>query len=306
MAANIWIALFFISFVTSDTGVLGHTVDTLGFLSQASKGVHESDGVTLRTGAPVSWRRGASEAHRERCEELEAPWLENTEQAAEEDGATLLQIRVRPLSSGPLHGSVFPGKSLYSFIRRVYRCCQEGRNCRSVKGIQGRLRGGTGVELVFTKEMLSLSVSRVELHLQLSNPHRLDVLPIIPFMAKRNFPTRYSLTSVGDTLELRVDLLFLFHQLQEAAGSAGQGSSLVNRWQVRLFSKEDLPDEKPSFGVLQDIGGDMWGDGVVPTLPVLDLGLILGCSRAGAGIPCERGGVHLSHTPFMALYFRRS
>ncbi|XP_028269652.1 uncharacterized protein LOC114441083 [Parambassis ranga] len=250
------------------------------------------------------WRRGISETHRERCAELEVPWLENTRKAPGDNG-TLLQLRVRPLSPGASRGLVFPGKSLFSFVRRVYRCCQEGVNCRSVKGIQGRLRGDADVEFVFTKEILLLTVMRAELHLQLSNPQHLDIHPVLPSMSKHSLPTRYSLGSRGDTVELRVDLLFLFRSLQEVVGGAGRGPSLANMRRVPFFSKEDLPGEKSSLRSLQqDAGSDVWGDGAANALPDLDLGLILGCSQDGSGVPCEAGGVHLSHTPFMTLYYR--
>lgn len=112
---------------------------------------------------------------------------------------------------------------------------------------------------------------------------------------------RYSLSSQGATLELKVDLLFLFHHLQEVAGAAGQGYSLQNIRQVKLFSSGGPPGEKLS-GVLQDVDGDAWGDGVLTVLPALDLSLVLLCSRVGVGVPCE--GVHLLHPPFTTLFYR--
>ncbi|XP_074494874.1 uncharacterized protein LOC141769567 [Sebastes fasciatus] len=274
-----WIALFLLS---------GH----IGVLGRALRHADESSGSTLRTDAS------------RRCAELAAPWLlENTHQAAEDDDdeATRLQVRVRPFtpgasSQGPV---VFPGKSLFSFVRRVYHCCQEGVHCRNVKGIQGRLRGGTDVEFLYTREILSLTVTRAELHLQLSNPQHLDIHPLLSSMAKRDLPTRYSLWSRGNTVELRVDLLFLIQSLQEAAGGAGGGPSLANMRRVAFSSRGHPPG-----GALQDTDGDVWGDEVGGTLPALKLGLVLGCSQAGSGVSCGAGGVHLSHTPFMALYYR--
>ncbi|XP_070690393.1 uncharacterized protein [Pempheris klunzingeri] len=241
-----------------------------------------------------------AETHRERCAELSAPWQENAQQAPE-DHATLLQLRVRPFTPGASQGLVFPGKSLFSFVRRVYRCCQEGLNCRSVKGIQGRLRGDKDVEFLLTREILALTVIRAELHLQLSNPQHLDIHPVLSSMAKRDLPTRYSLWSRGNTVELRVDLLFLFQSLQEVAGGARGGPSLVNMRRVVFSSRGGRAGEKPAPGALQDTDGDVWGDGVAS---VLELGLVLGCSQAGSGVSCRTGGVHLSHTPFMALYYR--
>uniref|UniRef100_A0A665T1N2 Uncharacterized LOC115048407 n=1 Tax=Echeneis naucrates TaxID=173247 RepID=A0A665T1N2_ECHNA len=251
----------------------------------------------LRTGWLRRWRRGAEEKHRERCAELAAPWLENTRQVPE-DNTTVLQLRVQPFSSGASLGLVFPGKPLFSFVRRVYQCCQERLNCRSVKGIQGH------VEFLLTREILLLTVTRAELHLQLSNPQRLDLHPVLPSMAKRNLPTRYSVWSRGNMVELRVDLLFLFQNLQEGAGGAGGGPSLVNIRRRVFSSRGNPPGEQPAPDALQDTNGDVWGDGVAATLPALELGLVLGCSQAGAAVSCGDSGVHLSHTPFMALYYR--
>lgn len=109
---------------------------------------------------------------------------------------------------------------------------------------------------------------------------------------------RYSLSTQDATSELRVDLLFLFHHLQEVAGGGGRGPSLLNVRRVKLFSNEDPPGEKPSVGVLQEVDGDAWGD----ALWTLDLVLALGCSRPGVGVPCEN--VHLLHPPFTALFYR--
>lgn len=137
----IWIASFLI-LLTTDAGVLGRAVDSFGFLSRSPRNADGSFGEILRTDTVRRGRRGvAAAAHRERCAELASPWMENKDEAPEH-GTSVLQLRMRPFSPGPSLGLVFPGKSLFSFIRGVYRCCQEGMGCRSVKGIQGRLRGG--------------------------------------------------------------------------------------------------------------------------------------------------------------------
>lgn len=89
-----------------------------------------------------------------------------------------------------------------------------------------------------------------------------------------------------------MDLLFLLQSLQEAAGGAGGDPDSGNVRQVAV----------PSRGDLQDTDGDAWGDGDAGALPALELGLALGCSQAGSGVSC--GGVHLSHAPFMAVYYQ--
>ncbi|XP_068422901.1 uncharacterized protein si:ch211-170d8.2 [Clinocottus analis] len=295
----IWISLFLFSVVTRDIGVFGRTVDKLGFLSQSQKTADEASGPTLRTDA---LRRGVAETHQDRCAELVAPWLENVQ--VPEDNTTLLQLSVRPFSPLASRHPVFPGKSLFSFVRRVYHCCQDGVNCRNVKGIQGRLRGGTSVEFLLNREISSLTIMRAELHLQLSNPQHLDIQPVLSSMAKQDLPTRYSLWSQGNMVELRVDLLFLFQSLKQAAGGAGGAPSLQKMRRLVFSSRRYPPGERPASGALQDTDADVWGEGAASTLPALDMGLVLGCSQAASGVSCGTGGVHLSHTPFLALYYR--
>lgn len=82
-------------------------------------------------------------------------------------------------------------------------------------------------------------------------------------------------------MEIRVDLQFLIKSLQEAAGGAtSSGPSLVNMRRV----------EKP----LKD--SDVAGDG---TATGIELGLVLDCSPS-----CKSSSVHLSHAPFIALYYK--
>lgn len=145
---RIRIALFLL-FLTCDIGVFGRAVNTRRFLPQPSQSAAESSGQASRADALRRWRRGVADTQRERCAELAAPWQENAKPAPE-DNETLLQLRVRPFSPRASQGLLFPGKSLFSFVRRVYRCCQERLNCRSVKGIPGRLRGGEWIQLKHT------------------------------------------------------------------------------------------------------------------------------------------------------------
>ncbi|XP_034025579.1 uncharacterized protein si:ch211-170d8.2 [Thalassophryne amazonica] len=259
-----WILLWLLSTTIRDTVVFGRAVDGHGFLSQAG------DESTTHA--------------RERCAELAAPWLENTE--AVPDHATPIRLRVR---SAPPAGSrvpLFPGKSLFGFVRRVYRCCRERAPCARVKGLQGRKRG-TDLEFVVSRDILLLTVTRAELHLQIFNPERLDVRPVLPSLTKRSLPTRFNVWPQGDVMELSVDLLFLFQALQEAAGGARVGPALVNMWR--------MPPQ-----VAQDTAGYRWGEG----LPAVDLGVALGCSRAGSKVSCGPGGVRLAHMPFIVLSYR--
>uniref|UniRef100_A0A3Q2XXB0 Uncharacterized LOC109510906 n=1 Tax=Hippocampus comes TaxID=109280 RepID=A0A3Q2XXB0_HIPCM len=268
-----WIALLLISVITSDMGVRGRALDAHGFVAPSPGRSTGSPRSSLRTDLLWRWRRGAAEAHRERCAELTAAWQESSNRNSR-DNSTVVRLSVKPLSaSGPSGGLVFPEKPLFSFVRRVYRCCQDGLDCRSVKGLQGRLRRGKTV------------LRKAELHLQFANPQQVDIHPALLSLDKLS-----SLEgSHSNTVELRVDLLFLFQRLQEAAGGLGRGRHLVNMRKVMLS-----PSHKKLASVdLQDNGGDVWGE----------LGLALGCSRDGAGVLCESSGVGLLHAPFITLYY---
>ncbi|CAG02510.1 unnamed protein product [Tetraodon nigroviridis] len=223
---------------------------------------------------PTRWRRGAADGG---CAELDEPWQESLA-AAEEAAGPLLQLRVRPFwPRSPLKALLFPGKPLFSFARRLYRCCQERRRCGRVRGIPGRPTGGSRVEFLLTGEVLSLALTRAELHLQLSNPQRLDLQPLLPAAAKRGLPTRYALLSHGDTVDLRLDLLFLVQRLQAALEPKGRPSEGV--WKATQSSRTDA-------------GGG-----------ALDLGLALDCHRDGAKVGCRARGVQLTQTPFMVVHY---
>lgn len=71
-----------------------------------------------------------------------------------------------------------------------------------------------------------------------------------------------------------MDLIALLQGLQGAAPSVGN-------------IRQVAPQEKPASGALE-----------------LQLGLVLDCRRAGSSVSCRSGGVQLSHTPFMAVFYR--
>lgn len=92
-------------------------------------------------------RRGIVESDVEQCAVLTAPWDEATGPVNSQE--QLLRIRVHSMSEGSALRTIFPEQPLFRFIRRVYRCCQMGYHCGSVKGIQGRLHHGRSNSFVF-------------------------------------------------------------------------------------------------------------------------------------------------------------
>ncbi|KAK0133030.1 hypothetical protein N1851_031608 [Merluccius polli] len=305
-----WIVLCFLTVVTSASGCMGRSVDTREYMAPPL--LHRVED-SYRSGPRLHmlkrWRREVMDAHREPCAELTAPWMDSTDRPA--DMETLLRLRIRSFSQGGSRRTVFPGKSLFNFLRRVYRCCREGVLCRNVKGIQGHLREGAHAEFLLTPDVLSMPIMRAELHLHIFNPQHLSIQPVLLFLAKRNLPTRYNMWSRGDTVELKVDLLSLFRGLWQTGGVVGgEASSPGNILRLGVPSRGGLR-KAPGQQSLQDIddadgGGDVWGEGWShrPPLPPLELGLALSCSHDGQGLPCEHSGLLLSHMPFIALSYR--
>ncbi|KAK7933924.1 hypothetical protein WMY93_004820 [Mugilogobius chulae] len=247
MSAHTWIVLFLITIITCDSGVYGRVLSRRITMEYGER-------APLRANFLKRWRRGVTSAHRERCAELTAPWLENT--SAPQGEVLPVPLRVRPFSP-------------------------ESRMDLSVKGIQGRLRGEADVEFFLLKEISSLTVTRAELHLQLSNPHHAPVRPVLPSLAKRSLPTRYSSSTREDVTEIRLDLHFIIKGLQDVAGgSASSGLSLVN---IRQSERPHKDSEMISDGAATD----------------LDLGLVLDC-----GLSCRSSNVHILNAPFIALYYK--
>lgn len=101
-----------------------------------------------------------------------------------------------------------------------------------------------------------------------------------------------------------MDLLFLFQGLQEAAGGARGGSSLMDMRRVGVLSRGDPRERLPPQQSLQDTDGDQWGEGLDHLQTAQQLGLALNCSKGGQGVACEHNGLHLLHAPFIALSYR--
>uniref|UniRef100_A0A8C8GJW6 Uncharacterized protein n=1 Tax=Oncorhynchus tshawytscha TaxID=74940 RepID=A0A8C8GJW6_ONCTS len=295
-----WIAFIVFTVSTNFIGVQSRAVQEI--LSKSS--AFQDGPNTLPTDILRRWRRESDETQRQHCAMLSAPWMETS--AYPMELALLHRLRVRSMAQGGLRRTVFPEQPLFHFVRRVYHCCQLGFHCRGVKGIQGSISGDTDLEFLLSQDALSVTVMRAEIHLYVLNPQHLNIEPVLPYMAKRKLPTRYSFGSRENVLELRVDLLFLFQGLQEAAGGVRGEPSLVDMRKVGELSSGG-PRERPvAPWSLQDTNADLLGEGVGPLLMAMELGLALAlnCDRGGVEVSCEHNGVHLLHSPFIALSYR--
>uniref|UniRef100_A0AAY4CXX5 Uncharacterized protein n=1 Tax=Denticeps clupeoides TaxID=299321 RepID=A0AAY4CXX5_9TELE len=248
-------------------------------------------------GAQRRPRRGGPEGRGSgHCAPLAAPWAESVGPAG--DRGLSYRVRVLPGFGESRRRAVFIEQPLFRFVRRVYRCCQAGHRCGGVKGIQGRMSGD--MEFVLSDDVLAKAVTRAEIHLQLSNPLQLNVLPLLSYL---ELPTRYHLWPGDKVLQLKVDLLFLFQALQQVAGGARGGPSLIDIRRVGGLTRPGAT--KPQEWDLS-LQNTIWGEGDdrATLSPALELGLVLQCSSAGRPTPCESNGLKLMHTPFIALSYR--
>ncbi|KAK3566277.1 hypothetical protein QTP86_030568, partial [Hemibagrus guttatus] len=219
------------------------------------------------------------------CGQLTASWTDTEVTSLSGDWTHMYRLKVLPMSQDGSHHLVFPEQPLFRFIRRVYRCCQMGHRCGGVKGLQGRDTAGSTVEFVLSEDVWSAPILRAEVHLQISNPHQLNVQPLLPWLHKRHLPTRYSVWWKGGVLEVRVDLLFLFQALQPLTGNGG-GYSVMGIHRVRGLHTLQTSEVRPT----EAQGGD--GRAEHPLQGPVDLGLALHCSteELNTPLPCESHG----------------
>nr|XP_023696524.1 uncharacterized protein LOC111858736 [Paramormyrops kingsleyae] len=256
--------------------------------------------IALGTGPAFErWRRESIEMQREHCALLAAPWKETRGGG---DRGHQYRLRILSLPEGGPRRAVFPEQTLFGFVRRVYRCCQMGFLCRSIKGIQGQLSADSEVEFLLSPDVLSATVTRAEVHLHISNPLHLRVEP---WLATHKRPTRYRVWAGHGKLELMLDLLFLFQGLQEAIGGTRGGSSLVDFRRVGGLARQSGAGLRVGQvgSSPQETDTGLW-EGPLPW--ALELGLVLHCTREGGGeaVPCENNGVHLLYTPFFAISYQ--
>ncbi|XP_041957195.1 uncharacterized protein si:ch211-170d8.2 [Alosa sapidissima] len=283
--------------------VLIITAQSRVLLVQRFKSVRENTDLRINSHRRV--RRGSVDSDMEQCAVLTAPWNEATGPVDSQE--KLYRIRVHSMLEGSALRTVFPEQPLFRFIRRVYRCCQMGYHCGSVKGIQGRLHHGTDLEFILSQDVLSVAVIRAEMHLHLSNPQHLKVEPLILYLDKRKLPTRYHSRSRDGFEETKLDLLFFFQALQQTVGRVQGSPSLIHMRRVGGLTRPGATVEPQEMAqALQDTEDTAWGGGETasPLLEALELGFALHCWKSGKAVPCEANEVKLQHTPFITLSYR--
>ncbi|KAM4808062.1 uncharacterized protein WCC33_002784 [Rhinophrynus dorsalis] len=151
--------------------------------------------------------------HRTQCNYMSQPWLQRPDVFYNMDPSALFLFRV---FTGPLR-PIFPQHNLFRFISRIYRCCKLGFPCRRVKGLQGTLNAGDGrkaVEFYIDSDILSLSILRAELHLEVSVTDQLTVIPVLT--TNGIALSRFTQSRSEHVADLILDVMFLFQILKES------------------------------------------------------------------------------------------
>ncbi|XP_043924409.1 uncharacterized protein LOC122799429 [Protopterus annectens] len=154
------------------------------------------------------------------CSYMSQPWIGGlpTLSAAEEMSPLNLRVHIS-IAGHPK--PVFPQQHLFQFIRHIYNCCKLGVACQKIKGLQGRLRRGghhNNLEFFVNSDVLELSIMRAELHLEISNPDRVEVEPVLRVQhttAPSASSSRHIKQVKNGILELTLDIMFLFKMLKD-------------------------------------------------------------------------------------------
>ncbi|XP_050973223.1 uncharacterized protein si:ch211-170d8.2 [Labeo rohita] len=298
------VSLLFLAFMTIAIGVQCRSLRTQLRTVTSFQGERK-----IRIGHVQRRSRREPGSEHDQCALLSAPWTESTTPLG--DWGQMYRLKIlSTMSDGPRR-AVFPEQPLFRFVRRVYRCCQVGYHCGSVKGIQGGKVGDSNIEFLLGEDVLSAPLEKAEVHFHFSNPQHLNIQPVLPSLEKRGFPTRYSVWLRDGVVELRVDLLALFQAVQLVIGGASRGPSVMEMHRVRGLTRPGAVVQKQRPPSIQDTVPVEWGDvnngrdGAAPLQPTLELGLAVHCSLLdNIAQPCQDYGVHLEHAPFIALTYR--
>lgn len=152
---------------------------------------------------------------RHQCLHMSQPWSSGHYKLAALEDSAPFRLRVRTAASGPPR-PVFPHQHLFHYIKRIYSCCKLGFACRKIKGLQGRvvLDGPlTDLEFYMDPQTLELTVQRAELHLEVSNPDQVTVVPVLQTPGFSS--SSHTKKTRDDVLDLTLDVMFLFDMLRE-------------------------------------------------------------------------------------------
>ncbi|XP_069476502.1 uncharacterized protein [Ambystoma mexicanum] len=162
-----------------------------------------------------------SEQHRypgPQCLHMSQPWSSGQHRLAELEDSAPFRLRAHTAASGPPRPT-FPHQHLFHYIKNIYRCCKLGFACRKIKGLQGRvvLEGPLkNLDFYVDPQTLELSVQRAELHLEVSNPDHVAVVPVLKIPGFSS--SSHTKMTRDDVTDVTLDVMFLFDMLRADRG----------------------------------------------------------------------------------------
>ncbi|XP_033903036.3 uncharacterized protein LOC117428264 [Acipenser ruthenus] len=197
------------------------------------------------------------------CVQMTEPWTVGRPSAASLPGDRLVyRLKVHASSAAGQRQPIFPQHHLFQYLGKVYQCCKTGFVCRKIKGIQGRLTRDAArreVEFLVNPDVGALEIQRAELHVQISNPDRVRVEPVLTLQHAENqdaVSSRYVGVMREGVSDFTLDLAFLFQTLKDLLGR-GSGPQTPEPHRVGVPAGAAQPGRAGVLSVMQ-----LWGEGV--------------------------------------------
>ncbi|XP_041079711.1 uncharacterized protein si:ch211-170d8.2 [Polyodon spathula] len=198
-----------------------------------------------------------------RCVHMTEPWAVGRPGAASLPGDRLVyRLKIHVSSAAGQRQPIFPQRHLFQYLGEVYQCCKTGFICRKIKGIQGRLTRDAGrgeVQFLVNPDVGALQIQRAELHVQISNPDRVRVEPVLTLQHADDqdaVSSRYVAVMREVVSDLTLDLAFLFQTLKDLLGR-GKGPQTPEPRREGVPAGAAQPGREGVLSVMQ-----LWGEGV--------------------------------------------
>ncbi|XP_044144825.1 uncharacterized protein LOC122933828 [Bufo gargarizans] len=188
---------------------IGRAVEPNNFIKKHRPDQMES--ILQKLGAD-RWSKGQDilKYHRSQCNHMNQSWIQWQGSTYNEDLGSEYTLKI---FTGPLKPT-FPQRNLFQYMSRIYKCCRLGFSCRRIKGLQGTLdEGGRAATFYIDLDILSLSIQRAQIHLEVSADEQLTVIPVLNINGLR----RSSFTQIrsGHVLDLTLDVMSILQALKE-------------------------------------------------------------------------------------------
>uniref|UniRef100_A0A8C5LVN3 Uncharacterized protein n=2 Tax=Leptobrachium leishanense TaxID=445787 RepID=A0A8C5LVN3_9ANUR len=159
------------------------------------------------------WPKGQDnpKQHRSRCNSISQAWTRGQDAIYRQHPTYKLQLKVFTGLLKP----VTVQDNLVRYLSKIANCCMLGFSCNRVRGLQGTLGvdGENHVGFYMDSEVITPSVFRVELHLEVTAIEQLTVIPVVT--ANGHQHNSFIQLRRNHITDLILDLRFLLLMLKE-------------------------------------------------------------------------------------------